>query len=166
VKIRAGFVANSSSTNFVVAFPRGFVATPEAVKAYLFARRSSITAPYYTQELPIDEAVKRICAQMRRQRPNGLRNIHDALRGSLPGRPQPRSFPLRGSKTGETDWKAYEAAVEAHRKAFWARKGPALRASGDLYVFTFADDHKSLEEALLRHGHPFRAAPHITIDNS
>ena len=166
MKIRAGFVANSSSTNFVVAFPRGFKPTPEAVKAYLFARRSSITAPYYDKELPIDEAVRRICAQMIRQRPNGLRNIANALRGSLPGRPAMSKFPLSGSKTGETDPKAYDAAVEAHRRAFWARKGPDLRAKGDLYVFTFADDHKSIEEAILRHGHPFRAAPHITIDNS
>jgi hypothetical protein len=37
MKIRVGFVSNSSSSSFVVAFPKGFKPTPANIKATLFA---------------------------------------------------------------------------------------------------------------------------------
>jgi hypothetical protein len=161
MKMRTGFVSNSSSSSFVVAFPVGFVPAPESIKAYLFAHRSAIGVSYYDDTLSADEAARHIYAQMKGQRPNGLRAINAALRGWVPGQPKMESFKKAGSN--ETDWEAYDAAVEAFRKAYWIRQKPKLVGSGaDLYVFSFGDENGTIG-GLLEHGDIFRAVPHLVI---
>jgi hypothetical protein len=165
MKIRSGFVSNSSSSSFVVAFPAGFKATPANVQAYLFAgRRGGLRLSGYEVTVNFEEAAKRIAAQMSRRKPNDPKRIEEALSGWVPGMPRSEKFPLAG-KPGETDWDAWSDALEAHQAAYWRKVKPTIAPHGeDLYVFWF-EDNKDTASAILERGSTFAAVPHIKISH-
>ena len=166
MKIRAGFVSNSSSSSFIVAFPAGFRPTPANVVAYLFAgRRGGLRLSGYATPVSFADASTRIAAQMRRILPNDQERISHALSGWLPGEPRSERFQIAGGKTGETDWDAWREARKAYQAAYWAKVRPSLTAHGeDLYVFWFSDEGEAAE-AILERGSVFRSAPHIKISH-
>jgi dsDNA-binding SOS-regulon protein len=164
MKIRAGFVSNSSSSSFIVAFPVGFRPTAANIAAYLFAgRRGGLRLAGYDTVVSFPEAAKRIASQMRRIKPNDQARIKQALEGWLPGGPRSERFMLKG---GKTDQDAWNKALDAYQAAWWAKTKPALTAHGqeDLYVFWFADN-KETAEAILERGSTFAGARHVKISH-
>jgi hypothetical protein len=163
VKLRAGFVSNSSSSSFIVAFPKNFKPTPEAIKVYLFPRRKALVVQYYDEVLSIDDAVRRIYAQMKGKHPNSPTAIRRALLdGQVPGLPDHNAFPFRQPGTHETNWEAWHRAADARRRAWWKQQAASLAPGHDLYVFQFGDE-SGTAEAILEHAETFRAVPHVVI---
>ena len=163
MKIRAGFVSNSSSSSFVVAFPSGFKATPANVLAYLFdGRRGGVRVAGDDESVSFPEAATIIAGQMKGLRPNSPGRINEALGGWLPGLPDMSRFQRAGS--GAIDSEAWWAACEAYRRAYWEKTRPKLVAGGaDLYVFWFSD-HNGVE-AILERGNTFAKVPHVRISH-
>jgi hypothetical protein len=165
MKLRSGFVSNSSSSSFVVAFPIGFRPSIEAIKAYLFPGRTALATSFYNADLPIDEAAARILAQMRGKRPNSATAIKGALSGGwISGMPDYNSAAFRKAGDRDIDWTAWTKAADAFRAAWWRKQKALIGPGHDLYVFWFADED-GVEGAILEHGNTFAAAPHATISH-
>ena len=148
MKIRAGFVSNSSSSSFIVAFPAGFKPTKESVAAYLFRSGPTSMGLHWDRKTPItsDELAAHVFAQMRRRKPNSAAAIARAL----------------------IDWPAhppvYGAAYDRAKAAFWVKEQARLSAGGrDLYVFSFSSEVDAVENEL-KSGRPFAGIPYLCVN--
>jgi hypothetical protein len=165
MKIRHGFVSNSSSSSFIVAFPKGFVPTVESVREYVFKDNRAIV--HYDHYAPVDQAVRTVFDDMTNQNPNNDEAILEALGGWMKGHPDLDDFRLPVPKDNlvarEYDWDAYQAACDE----FFAKVATELKAKWadqDLYVFSYSDNDGSYFCAL-EHGGTFDAVPHLQISH-
>ena len=168
MKRRSGFVSNSSSSSFIVAFPKGFVPTRGHIIDYLFSQLNVITNPYHDEErgLTVSDAARYILGQMKDQSPNDQAKINEALSGWLPDQPD---FPYYSAETSfEERLKiaaAWEKEREAYAKRWWRENQKKLKpATSDLYVFWFGDQNGGLE-ATLEYGPTFDAVPALKISH-
>jgi hypothetical protein len=169
MKKRDGFVANSSSSSFVVAFPKGFSATPMAVQDYLFGSRATIR--YFDQISDITPAAAslEIYEAMRGQRPNKMREIAALIaRSGAHSGPDYEEFVTADQNQAPELFVAQEKAyrkiaydIDAQwRKVQTSRLDPEKY---DLYLFEFFDDNHL--GAVLEQGDVFAATPFIRISN-
>ena len=133
MKIRAGFVSNSSSSSFIVAFPKDIKLTKESIKDYLFGEQKFITN--YDDSITTDEATNIILKDMINQKPNDDNNLLNACQGSLEGAPGWEDFK---KKNGEPDWKKWEEARDEYVTKFLNDLKKRTK-SMDLYTFEFSD---------------------------
>lgn len=164
MKIRQGFVSNSSSSSFVVPFPKGTELSKESIKDHLFKNLNTIY--YYDHAISVDGAVDVIYRKMKGQTPNDDASIQDALCGFLPGSPNYEDFPAKLSKKNpdrDIDWDAYEIAREKYRtKVIDEFKEKIGSQNYDLYTFEFCDNGSDFEAAL-EHGGIFDSVEHIRV---
>ncbi|MHA2280062.1 MAG: hypothetical protein ACXAC5_04195 [Promethearchaeota archaeon] len=151
MKIRSGFVSNSSSSSFIVAFPK-IPTSADEVKALLFPDGRE-TYGCYDHSYSTDEVAKTIWYDIQKSKPNDKDAIWDAAHGWLEGQPE------TDWSAEKVDWKAYSAECCKHRqkviKEFYEQNPNAY-----IYCFHYGDDNGSFEEAL-EHGGLFDALPHI-----
>jgi hypothetical protein len=146
MKIRAGFVSNSSSASFIVAFPAGFKPTKESIERYLFGGHYISPGRHWDNKTPITtpELVEHIYAQMRRRKPNSRPLIARVM----------------------SDWTAhpplYGVAHERAKAVFWAAEQARLTKGGrsDLYTFSFSSEVDAVDNEL-KSGRPFDAVPYL-----
>lgn len=177
MKIRNGFVSNSSSSSFVVAFPKEPKYATD-IKEMLFPRRTVIVYPYADNlvnkdtdvEFPVDKVAATIFEDMQHQKPNDEQNIIDGFSGWLDGMPQSEEFetgeekePFPGAKykTREIDWNAWEDAVHKHQEKR-AREFMEKYKDSFIYTFQYADED-GIFGATLEHGNIFAKVPHERI---
>lgn len=134
MKIRQGFVSNSSSSSFIVSFPKGFVPTKEAVKDYLFKGIDSIQE--YGDPISTDDMAEIICRDMLEQTPNDEQSLIEELGGSRGG-PRFEAFKLK-SDSRNFDWEAYDAARKAYASGLFESRYDL--AQEDLYIFSYSDN--------------------------
>jgi hypothetical protein len=171
MKVRQGFVSNSSSSSFIVAFPKDIALTPTAVHDYLYGASwdGAISVPWSDGEydLPTTVAARIVCERLLGQKPNDPVALHRAVQGYIDGGPDSADFrrKVKGQASYETDWDAFEKADQAFRKEFLDRVVPELSKNGelDLYTFEFADAERV--GATLEHGDTFRRVPHVRVSN-
>lgn len=158
MKVRNGFVSNSSSSSFIVAFPEK-IEMREQLKQFIFGDAEFYEHPYadlYKIEgYPVDEVIDVVLAQL--QEPIDEFEIpNELLSGWIDEFPD---FPYTGKYTDE-DWKEYD------RK----RKQVAAKVAKDFvhnnegsfyYLFEFGDD--TTMGAALEHGDLFDALPYIHV---
>ena len=165
MKVRQGFVSNSSSSSFVVAFPKGFVATEDSVKELLFTGQNSVN--FYDHSVSVDQAASIIASDMKSQTPNVHEKILDAMGGHLPGAPDYDDFviPEPGKKKWECkcDWEAYEKANKEFREKMLENM-KAEFGDSDIYCFEYSDNDGELY-CTLEHGDTFSAVPHLRVSN-
>jgi hypothetical protein len=155
VKLRAGFVSNSSSTSFVVAFPKGFHPTTEAVRIYLFGPRSG-----RARSLPVGEIAAAVYAQMTHQHPNDLALIQNSL-GGFPGSPRLAynvDHPERNKVSPEKAIAIYNVEYRQKLEPYLIRR---LGRSTDIYGFTFWDDGGDPIASAIVNKYRFRGIPHL-----
>ena len=83
MKCRNGFVSNSSSSSFIVAFPKDIEMTEAAVKKYLFQEDEFLYN--YDDRMATKKSEEIILEEMKKQKPNDIENIRDNCNGWLDG---------------------------------------------------------------------------------
>ena len=165
MKIRQGFVSNSSSSSFIVAFPKGMEISSDNVQNYLFADQESITAFDWIGTFSSKEIAEQVTRDMKAQTPNAAEYINEALTGHLPGAPDYESFRKRGAdgKVNDYDWDAYDKASEKHRAAM-AEKIKSEFEGMDIYTFKYSDNDGNFF-CTMEHGGIFDNVPHMKVSN-
>ncbi len=163
MKIRKGFVSNSSSSSFVVAFPKGFDPSDTAVKELLFGDSQRVC--YYEYAVDADQAASIIASDMRGQAPNNNEAMIDALSGHLPGAPDYDDFRIRDDSKPEwqwnCDWESYEKALNVFREKMMENM-KAEFGDADIYCFEYSDNDGHIY-CTLEHGDTFAAVPHLRV---
>jgi len=170
MKTRNGFVSNSSSSSFIVGFPKGMSLTKESIREYLFKPEQKFIDCYDDEpsSVSVETAAEIIARDMV---PCPLEKLHEELGGWTYESDEPKydnfRIPVEGKR--EWDWKcdekAYDLAVEKFEKAYSERIIKKLDAEhNDLYVLNFSDNDGSTY-AILEHGNTFNNIPSIVINH-
>jgi hypothetical protein len=165
MKLRTGFVANSSSSSFVVGLPNAFEPTRPNIKNLFFPALSQIYSPRFAKYLSVEVAIEILYAQMRHQSPNQAAKILHALEGHLPGGPDFTDPKYHRGETedNDLDWDKYEHDVETHRVNFWAQMSREMAEVGqDAWVFEL--DNETTPEAILVDAEIFEPFVYIRVD--
>ena len=158
MKVRKGFVSNSSSSSFIVAFPKDFDQTADSIKKLLFDGVDVVAI--YDDSLSTDTAASIIAKDLEGQMPNDKAKIMNALsHGHLSGSPSFDDFKL---SDGNIDWEAYSQAGKKYVEAYLQRI-LAETEDSNLFIFEYADDTST--GTVMEHGGVFNSVPHVCVSN-
>lgn len=156
MKIRYGFVANSSSSSFIVAFPKAKPSVQE-IQEMLFGDRDIIVA--YDESITANMAAKTIHHDILAQDKSNPKAIEDAFNcGSLGGDPNPDKY---RTLDDSMDWDSYEKDRKKIRKKIMD-KFLKENKSKVIYVFSYADEDGPFG-SVMEHGGIFDNLTHVTI---
>lgn len=163
-KIRAGFVSNSSSSSFVVAFPKDLEMTTEAVKKYLFGDKKAIG--YYNYAITTEDAAERVLCDIKEQKPNRKKVLLEALDGWLHGSPDYEDFKVykdvNKKHEYDVDWEAYEKAMDEYKVKVFEEFKKNLPKGMNIYSFEYSDNDGEFF-CTMEHGDIFENVPHIKV---
>ena len=166
MKIRNGFVSNSSSSSFIVKFPKDLKSIKE-LQTILFGNRKTYSAPYGDESYPTLQLAKTIWEDIKDQKKNNFEKAVELVRqGWLPDGPNWNDF--------KSDYDALdrEREIFAEKKIkefFNTRKTKLKKIDGQeidevFYIFHYGDEDGSYF-ATLEHGDIFSKLEHIRISN-
>jgi hypothetical protein len=169
MKVRTGFVSNSSSSSFVVAFPKGFNPSLENVQNYLFSSSPIIWEGNDVANVTAAEAATRIYEDMRGQTPNDQALIMETLEnGYVYGGPDYQQYvkadPHTEHETYEEQEEIFHRVEMAWRRAWIKTQMTKMPFEQfDLYVFEYED--KERVSAALERANIFEATPYAKVSN-
>lgn len=166
MKIRNGFVSNSSSSSFVVAFNKE-PKTIEDVKKQMFGNEEEILHPYDDCRFPTERIAETVFDDIKKQKVNNKTKIFEAIaNGWFDGRPEydylssypqdkdPKKIREFELKEEEYEKQCQEAAEKFVNKFIEDNKGKFI------YTFHYGDNDGSYY-CLLEHGEIFSKLNHI-----
>lgn len=161
-KIRNGFVTNSSSSSFIVAFDE----LPKSINELqgLMFDDGQVNVEYYDHTISCTEAAGIVFNDMKSQKPNDTKEIMDALQGYFDDAPNYDDY-CKNYDYKSKEYKEAMARYEEDTKKFIMAKLKRFKKdnkSRDIYVFSYADDGG---QAVMEHGDIFSHLPHIRISH-
>lgn len=164
MKFRNGFVSNSSSSSFIVAFPR-IPLNEESVREMMFDSddRKEITLEYYDHVMTIEQIASRVFSDIQDSSiiPINEEAIYSAFEEDYAidyfDDYQRATTDEERNKIREDADKQNEIESKKNAKKF-------LEDTKGQFVYEF-EYHDDSNEALLEHGDIFRNLPHIQISN-
>lgn len=160
MKIRNGFVSNSSSSSFIVAFSKEPTSVEEVQKE-VFKELEYVGQPYDSFTVfSTTYLAKIIFEDIQKQKPNIEESIIDSVEGGwFKGHVDYKDFETPGNKNGAFDWEGYDKANKVAAKKVTDK---FIEDNKDkfIYVFSFSDNDPD-PYSTLEHGEIFRNLNHI-----
>lgn len=159
MKIRHGFVSNSSSSSFIVAFPHKPKSAAE-LQEMLFGNEEMYSSPYEDMQWTAQTIAEVVWRDLEKQEPSTPSNIKEtALRGWITGQPDFNDF----RKDDKTDWDAYQAAADKFACEY-AKKFANEHSAAAVFSFEYSDNDGIMFTAM-EHGTLFDRIPHLRISH-
>jgi len=192
MKIRSGFVSNSSSSSFIVGFPK-LPSSPEELEKMMFDE-SGLVQPYdFSQGTPTIEIAKRVFSDMSKDnwkaaRLNKRKAVEVVMCGYYPGRPpydwkhEDESDKIREAYKAETGKDIWDETADPKIRKHWKKVNDAERKAerkletccAKAFLEGFWPRVKGMKvfqfeyaddggESDFEHGNIFRKFPHVQI---
>lgn len=166
MKIRTGFVSNSSSSSFLVVFPK-IPKSKEECKKIVFGDRTSVT--FVDDPIPTERVAETIFADIKEQKPLTVKKVKDRMREMASGLPGAPDYFLgrRGLEVGSPEWEEMREVYDKCLDEFAIGTAEEFleKAGGrPIFLFSYGDDDGDYF-ATLEHGDIFFDMGHIRINH-
>ncbi len=159
MKIRSGFVSNSSSSSFIVAFNKVPRTLGETVDM-LFNEKTAFGGTYSSSPTyPVSEIAAIVLNDIQSSKPASNKKIVDTiLSGWSEDIPDLDDFKIDNQKT---DWDGYHKRADKWAEAK-AKKFIEENEGCTFYIFSYSDNDSQMF-CEMEHGNLFGRLPHLTI---
>jgi len=166
MKIRHGFVSNSSSSSFIVAFPHKPDSLEELQKM-LFGDDKVYPCPYHNKSWDTEAVAEVVWLDMQKKSPSTIEDMGEVVRaGWVDGHPEFDSFRRKSEDSagrGDIDWDAYNEASRCFAEKY-AKQFSENHPDTVFFSFEYADGDGNMETAM-EHGTLFDNLPHMRISH-
>jgi len=176
MKIRSGFISNSSSSSFIVAFPKGFPHSPEQLQSVLFnaVKEIAFAVSEVTYKCGTKELARIIYNTIKANPPNNNQeDLLDLLGCGIDKESLKEGYEEKFEKeTGilldpsedweHPSWQKFERYCE-EKDRIALKKFLKENIEKDIYVLKFADWDNGEAGIVLKGGIPFKNTTHIMI---
>jgi hypothetical protein len=162
MKIRNGFVSNSSSSSFVVAFTSVPETKKELIKM-LFDEEQQFVSPCYCDNMvAVSDAAARVLSDLENDTPLSRIEAIRVLSSGYHDRIEVNYDKYR-DETGNIDWNAVQSERQRLAEILLDELLAPLKRC-ELYCFRYSDNEGDFESTM-EHGNVFEKLPHIRISN-
>jgi hypothetical protein len=166
MKVRAGFVSNSSSSSFVVGFPYK-PKTVEELRYRLFGDKELFPGYYDDVEFPTSQIAEVVFRDLNQQEPMNQQEVLEEIRsGYFDGHPE-FSYHYDPKETDEQmreRWDEESRQTDAAAEALFQREIAPRWEKLEFYRFTYSDNDGPLQTTM-EHGGIFDALTHLRISH-
>lgn len=157
MKIRNGFVSNSSSSSFLVAFPRNPKSAKD-VQDMVFGNETMFHSPYYKMSWTTVQVAEKIWDDIKNQIPNNRKSFSSRMYGIV----YDRYDEFKIKKDGAPDWD-YDFDDVAHDNAVSETLDAFMLDNADSFCYhvEYSDNGEGQLGVAMEHGNLFKNLKHL-----